>query len=458
MIDDVGLDRLEATSHGIGNLTLDFDLGDVESVPSFMLTRKYGDLTSCQADAFQDTAADLRRTARIIDELLQGHAPFAEFESIIGEAQESLTGDLNQFFQNVELYRSGVFSHATKESIATLGIGAKLDELESEFTDDHKSAFTAEATGDLFPGFTELTVKAAACVASLSSKVRTLLESLRALKIERPGEVRTEITDAASAAESSFHGEISRQLRADAERLREKVILSLASLSANAKASYDSEMKSASATRRLRYFWIITATSVLVLSAYLGYRHLASTAPQSVFQTIVWGLISTLGGDVVVFVVARFRDNFDETTKKIKERHGANLRQSVRKAIDSEMQSHEFEALNEESIGGRLRAIYAHILLVPTDPWHARATEYLREIREQYAHLAGVRAAYLSSIDEIHRQAAQYFTDASKNLYVLNEVANKIKERAIQGSFQLLEDTQKQLEYVKKDIEAVDFS
>jgi len=457
-ISEAGLDKLGATSHGIANITISFDLGDLESVPAFMLTRKYNDLSSSQADALQDAAADLRRATRDIDELLQGHAPFAEFEKIIGAAQLSLTGDLNQFFQNVELYRGGVFSHTTKESIATLGIGARLDELESEFTDDDKASFTSEAVRDLFPGFTELTVTAAARVASLSSKVRALLESLRALKIERPEEVRTEIKNAAAAAQSTFHGEISRQLQADAERLREKVILSLASLSVNAKAGYDSEMGAAAAARRRRYFWIITVTSVLALSAYLGYRYLASTASQSVFRTIIWGLVSTLCGDAVVFLVTRFRDTFHETTKKIRERHEANLRESVRKEIDSQIQSHQFEALNEASISSRLRAIYIHVLSVPTDPWHGRATEYLREMREQYVQLAGLRGSYLSSIDEIYRQSAQYFTDAPKNLDVLNNVAGKIKERAIEPSFHLLGETQRQLEYVKKEIEAVDFS
>lgn len=69
-----------------------------------------------------------------------------------------------------------------------------------------------------------------------STDPTTMTQERRALKIERPEEVRTEIKDAASTAQSTFHGEISRQLRADAERLREKVILSLASLSVNAKA------------------------------------------------------------------------------------------------------------------------------------------------------------------------------------------------------------------------------
>ena len=321
-----------------------------------------------------------------------------------------------------------------------------------------KSSFASEAVRDLFPEFTELTVKAATAVTLLSSKVQTLLESLRALKIERPQEVRTEIRSAASEAQSTLHSEISRQLQADVERLREKVIINLASLSVNAKASYDREMGVAMAARRSRYLWITTVTSVLALSGYLGYRHLVSTAAQSVFQTIIWGLISTLCGDAIVFLVARLRDTFHEKTKRIRERHEANLRESVRKAIDSDIEGHEFEALDEGSIINRLRAIYTHVLLAPTDPWHVKALIYLREIRERYAQLASLRGSYVSSIDEIHRQSARYFTDASKNLDVLNTVAGKIKERAIEPSFHLLGDTSRQLEYVKKEIEAVDFS
>jgi predicted GTPase len=110
-IAEAGLDKLEATSHGIGNITIAFDLDDLESVPHFMLARKYGDLRSSQFDALQDAAADLRKSAREVDELLQGHAPFAEFEKIIGAAQGSLTGDLNQFPEYRALPRRCVFAY-----------------------------------------------------------------------------------------------------------------------------------------------------------------------------------------------------------------------------------------------------------------------------------------------------------------------------------------------------------
>ena len=42
-------------------------------------------------------------------------------------AQNSLTEDLTRFFGNAELYRAGVFTHTTKESIGALGLGKELD-------------------------------------------------------------------------------------------------------------------------------------------------------------------------------------------------------------------------------------------------------------------------------------------------------------------------------------------
>ncbi len=457
-IADVGLDQLTATSHGIESVELEFALEEVDSVPYRTLARKYGDLRTSQADALQDALGDIRRTARDTDELLQAKVPFGEFEKIIATAEGSLTGDLNQFFQNVELYRSGVFSHTTKESIATLGIGSQLDELESEFAEDYRSELTAEAITEIFPGVVELAVESATRSSSLSAKVKDLLEGIRTLKIEKPEEVYSEIEAAAVAERSAFHSELSRQAQTDVDRICESAALRLAALLVSTKNNYDAEMKGAAHARKRRYLWIVTTASLIALAIFLGYHYLASTAPQSIFQTIIWGLASTLLGNAGGFLVARLRDKYPETTQTIKERFGVSLREEVHKAVDAETQSHRFDVLNEGYIGSRLRAIYTHVLLMPSDSWHAKATEYLRSLREQYAHLEGIRLSYITLIDDIHRQSVRYFTDATKNLEILNTVAGKIKERTIEPSFTLLDTTQRQLEYVKKEIESVEFS
>jgi hypothetical protein len=140
------------------------------------------------------------------------------------------------------------------------------------------------------------------------------------------------------------------------------------------------------------------------------------------------------------------------------EKFQVNLNDNVRTAIESELKSHQFEALNEASISNRLYQIYEHIFSASTDSWHGRATENLRSLRLLQTEYVVLRSGYLSFTEEICHQCSQYFTDASRNLEILNEVARRIKERAIEPSFGLLDQTRKQLEYVKKEVEAVEFT
>jgi hypothetical protein len=60
-------------------------------------------------------------------------------------------------------------------------------------------------------------------------------------------------------------------------------------------------------------------------------------------------------------------------------------------------------------------------------------------------------------MEEVFEHTLTYFSDASKNLELLNEVAARVKKRAIEPSFELLEDTQASLEDVKNSIRSVEF-
>jgi hypothetical protein len=107
-------------------------------------------LREIKAQALRDAAADLRKLCGDLATFVEKQAPIRECEAEVSNAQRSLTLDLNQFFKNAELYRDGVFSHTTKESISTLGIGARLDALESEFTKNDTMSFTSETMQLLF--------------------------------------------------------------------------------------------------------------------------------------------------------------------------------------------------------------------------------------------------------------------------------------------------------------------
>jgi len=457
-IADTKFDQLGASSAAVQNPKIEFDFNNVESISPLTLSRRCDDLRESQADALREAASDLRRTIKDVEELLQSRAPFADCEAAMEKARESLRKDLSQFFQNVELYRSGVFSHTTKESIATLGIGQQLDELESEFNEDDKAVFTADAIGDLFPGFNELTAKAATQLANLSGKVRALSESSRAVFVSRPDDSSQQIKEATAAATTALHSEILRQLQSDVDRLCGNVRASISSLIVNAKTDYDGALREARAARRRRYWGVAAITGVIVALGSIAYFHYSLPAPESTFGAITLHVVAGLIVEAIVLAVARWRENAPKRAIETQERFQAALNDNIRKTMDAELKGLSFDALNETVLSNRLTQMCEHILSGNTDAWHGKAADVLRTLRAMYTDYRALRNDYVSFINETHQQCTSYFSDASKNLEILNTVAKKIKESAIEPSFALLDKTQKELDYVKKDVEAVDFT
>jgi predicted GTPase len=447
-----------AKNYQIRSPRIEHKFGSSESASPATLSRKYNDLRDSQADALLDTAGDLRRAGRDVDELLQQQAPFADSQTVVQTARESLAKDLSQFFQNVELYRNGVFSHTTKESISTLGIGRDLDELESEFNDDDKASYTATAVSELFPGFNDLAIKATNSIATLSERLRTFLESARSVRIDRPTDSYQAIESAAAAAESPIQADVIRQLQSDVDRLCGRVGAAVASLLVNTKSDYDAAMRVLKAARRRRYFLIATVTALLLIASDLGYYHYNTPAPESTLGTIALHVIAGLIVEVLVVLIARWREKVPKLTERTRERFQVALSDNVRKAIESELKVPQLDALNELIIANRLHQAYERIFSSTTDAWHTTAAATLRTLRKLRSDYESIRGEYLALIDEIHGHCAAYFTDASKNLEILNAVANKIKEQAIEPSFGLLDRTRKELEYVKTEIKTVDFT
>ncbi len=103
-------------------------------VPSNLMA-KWANFREIKVGVLREAASKLRRIFEEASVLVQAGSPFSECEKIVQSAQNSLSDDLTRFFGNAELYRAGVFSHTTKESIGALGLGKELDDLESEFSE-----------------------------------------------------------------------------------------------------------------------------------------------------------------------------------------------------------------------------------------------------------------------------------------------------------------------------------
>jgi len=415
-------------------------------------------LRETKAQALRDAAADLRRVATELDLLVEQQTPIRECETEVSNAQRSLTVDLDKFFKNAELYRDGVFSHTTKESISTLGIGAKLDALESEFTKSDTLAFTSETMQLLFPDFNEISARGLTHLASLQDRVRPLINELGDLKIPSPISGSREAAPEVETIKAELISSIAARLRDDTQNLTGRLSIRLSGAIAEGRRQYEQDIATARRRRLGRYIAIVVGSAMAAFVGYLLYAFWNRDVPQDIANAIIWNLVATVISGTTGGLFAKWRDDFPRTTKRIQDDSQAILRERVLGIIEEEFKSHQFSALDESFLSKNLLDAYESIIDFDPDGWNQIASERLDVLRKYDAEFRRLRGEYEGNAEEVFASTSSYFNDASKNLAHLNDVAARVKARAIESSFKLLAETRDSLNQVKKQIHEVEFN
>ncbi len=265
------------------------------------------------------------------------------------------------------------------------------------------------------------------------------------------------IQDSAASSRVTFQSELFPQIQAETDQFCSTVGASVANIVVTLRTAYDDELLKVNAARRRRY-WVVGAfTAIIVVFIYLLYFHYRRPAPDSTVGNILLGVTSGLIVEVVVLLITKWRENVPGMIKKIRERFEAKMKDEIRQATDVVLRSHQFESLNEAIISNRLSRMYEAILVNCSVEWKQDSTKTLQTLAALQANYLLLRAEYLDLAEDICRQCGGYFSDSARNLEILNTVANRIKEKAIEPSFDLLEETRNQLELVKTQVESVRF-
>ncbi len=387
-----------------------FEVGSDSLLPLIpsSIAGDWASLRDAKAHAVREAAAGLRRSAGEVATLIEGRTPVKECETEVNNAQHSLTLDLNQFFRNAELYRDGVFSHTTKESISTLGIGARLDALESEFTKNDKMSFIGETMQTLFPDFNEISAKGLTNFAALEKDVRPLIVDLNDLKIPSPVAGSRDVGPIKDSVESELLDSIGNQLRDDVGHLGSRINIQLSGAIAEGNRQYETDISTARRRRQARYAAIILGAATVVFIGYLFYRFLNRDVPQDIFNSVIWNLAA--------------------------------------------------ETIADSNLSNKLVESYRSVIDNDPDGWNQIVAERMEVIRKYDTEYRRLRREYERNMEEVFEHTSSYFSDASKNLQRLNEVAARVKARAIEPSFELLASTRESLNEVKKQIQAIEFS
>jgi hypothetical protein len=118
---------------------------------------------------------------------------------------------------------------------------------------------------------------------------------------------------------------------------------------------------------------------------------------------------------------------FPKTSKRILEDSQAILRGKVFGIVDDELQSHEFSALQDSNLSKKLVESYHEIIVADPDGWKQIAAERMDIVRRYDAEYRRLRNEYERNMAEVFEHTSSYFSDASKNLERLNQVAARVK-------------------------------
>lgn len=437
--------------------SFEIDLGAASPLLPFALASRWSALRDLQAAALRNFASDLRRAMEGGMGLLVARAPWSELQSVVGKAQESLSEDLTRFFSTAELYRAGVFTHTTKESIGALGLGRELDQLESEFSAVDKARFESEAKDGLFPDFEKYSGEYLRDIAAIEDQLRPLIALVRDLKIPSPEVALDTVVPQLEAKRAALQSSLKAALRDDLAHFEQKLASAIEALVVVGRERYEKEMAAARRSRWIRIAVFLAGGVVASFAVYFAYTRLTDEVPQTAFHTVLWNVIAYCITGPISALMARLFDQFPKASRRIRRDAQALLRRDIEKEVERQLETHTPLAGEQNNFMEKLRTSCLELMAFDPDEWLVTAKDRLSTLQQACNKYLDARERYLGLIKSASENVSSYFNDQAHNLQVLNNVADRIKQQAIEPSFEFLENTRKSLEDVKKRIHAVEF-
>jgi predicted GTPase len=455
---DPDLDNLNPQDFHLNAPRITWTFGEADIVPVSYLIRKADDHRMAILRCLNEAVADVEKALEDMQRAIHGRHVISRTEEIVHKAQASLENDFQRYFNIVQVYRVGVFSHNTKPSIAKLGIGAALDKLETEFTVEDKESITLETKQQLFPSFAEGIAETVTEFAAILDEIRLLLAEITQVKIERAPTLDNLIKSQLSEDIPIFFDRLANELQREAEDFLARAQTKFQSVLATSIGGYNSDLLAARRDRRNKYATAAALVAGIWVVIYILYVLIRRPVGQSAVEVVLWGLAINLVWEILVLGFIKFRDKFPATKSELKTLHIAKLREEMAQAKAELTRNYQFLATQPSSLGSRLDKVYATVLSSSEDAWNATAREMYEKIRNWNAAFEQLRIRYIAAINSLAKNCSTYFENPSKNLETLKEASEAIKQRAIEPSFKLLENTEQELNSVREELLGISFN
>jgi hypothetical protein len=302
-LSNADLDILTPHGHGLVPPSLDWSFTEADLLPLEACADKADNVRRGLWSALTIATEDSQRMLDEVRHLIEKRTALEQANAIVAEAQSSLDDDINTCFEQVQVYRAGVFALDNKDAISKLGIGSELDLLEKDFDDKDREPVKLSARSQMFPVFLDITAKASTRFAELSEKTHAARVLLGRLSLELPPPVKDQLMVASESKRREIHERLRHALDREVFDFIASLQTHLSGAIARQQQSYFNELKVAKRERFRNYLTATLGLGVLSVCLYFSYQMLLAPVGRARLENVVLGIVANLVGDGVGFLV-----------------------------------------------------------------------------------------------------------------------------------------------------------
>lgn len=423
---------------------------DIDINFSPLIIRDLNKIQSELSNITKDLMFSMKSNNNSLSYRLSKYQPLTQLTDILTKSQEGLDRDIDSHFEQVYLYRAGVFAEHVKEYIENIGIGNKLNQLEKEFNESFKENIKNKAKEILFPNFED-------------SK-KTFKEKLKEL-LSRFDQNTMEVSSIDISAVDFEKLDIHSQIQEKSIELKKALLLNVNRRITNVVSDIVKEInKSIKATqyqyiqntkelRRKRFFrlslFLLVPAFIIISITVLDKLNLIPNITNSFLISLAANIVIPAFGYLIGKASDKYPDKIRIKKDEYKNEIVNNSSKIIKEHISLFKESNEEQTIIERQFRGTLDAQISDIK-------KQKFSEYIGVIYSQLhkMHIVDIeiRKDYIEGIKILSKDIIKYFSYDEKKL---EQISDEIKKEAIEPSFKFLEKLKKDISDVHEEMDKI---
>lgn len=408
-----------------------------------------------------------------LESSLSSQSPFPIYAEILDDADQRLDKDFERFFEIVTLYLSGVLSYTGKETIQNLGLGEKLDRLESKnnLSELKKEGIKKDARERIFPDKTNIVSSFIQEISDLNIENQKLKKDFEKFRREVPPTQRNVGFVWNEEDFEPINDEISRNINRKINKLRQEISRGMNSIIFDVLNLWEEDFVQLKRKRILYFRNAIIISIIIWLILYYLYMNQNGIKISNDLQTSI--LIGVLGNSAYTGISVLITRAFDRFPKKIKlteikvletfREHSFKLIKDEEALYYSSKDYQSSEtSTNKNSdivkVSEYISQCWEKVLIdQPLNSIPEYLGSYYNDFKDLKNRYYKITNNYLELVNSFAENISAYFSDTDDNLNKLRELSDTLKQNAVDPSFDLLASTRDTLKEVKRKIDEISF-